>query len=83
MVCVQALDEDQEGTKVVYKKLFEEDREYNQGKVAVATYLLVLCTAYIAYHVLHKQAPACDMDINTCVYCDVIHSHLLTPSFGQ
>ena len=31
---VQALDEDQPGSKVLYKKLFEEDREYNQGKHA-------------------------------------------------
>ena len=31
MLCMQALDEDQPGSKVMYKKLFEEDREYNQG----------------------------------------------------
>lgn len=30
---MQALDEDQPGSKVMYKKLFEEDREYNQGVV--------------------------------------------------
>ena len=30
---VQALDEDQEGNTVVLKKLFEEDREFNQGTV--------------------------------------------------
>ena len=29
--CMQALDEDQPGSKVMFKKLFEEDREYNQG----------------------------------------------------
>ena len=28
---MQSLDEDQPGSKVLYKKLFEEDREYNQG----------------------------------------------------
>ena len=28
---MQALDADQEGPVVTYKKLFEEDREYNQG----------------------------------------------------
>jgi hypothetical protein len=28
---VQALDEDQEGNTLVLKKLFEEDREFNQG----------------------------------------------------
>ena len=27
----QALDEDQEGPTVLIKKLFEEDREFNQG----------------------------------------------------
>lgn len=31
MYCMQALDEDQPGSKIMYKKLFEEDREYNQG----------------------------------------------------
>ena len=31
--CMQALDEDQEGPTVVLKKLFEEDREFNQGGV--------------------------------------------------
>ena len=30
--CLQALDEDHPGSKVMYKKLFEEDREYNQGE---------------------------------------------------
>ena len=33
LLYVQALDEDQPGSKVMYKSLFEEDREYNQGKV--------------------------------------------------
>ncbi|DBB03290.1 TPA: Translin-associated factor X-interacting protein 1 [Trebouxia sp. C0006] len=33
---MQALDEDQPGSKVLYKKLFEEDREYNQGEFAEA-----------------------------------------------
>ncbi|KAL3145195.1 Translin-associated factor X-interacting protein 1 [Trebouxia sp. C0010 RCD-2024] len=33
---MQALDEDQPGSKVIYKKLFEEDREYNQGEFAEA-----------------------------------------------
>jgi hypothetical protein len=28
---LQALDEDQEGPNVLIKKLFEEDREFNQG----------------------------------------------------
>lgn len=32
-VLVQALDEDQDGPNVVLKKLFEEDREFNQGKL--------------------------------------------------
>jgi len=27
----QAMDEDQDGDKVEWKKVFEEDREYNQG----------------------------------------------------
>ena len=31
---VQALDEDQEGDIVEYGKIFEEDREYNQGEFA-------------------------------------------------
>lgn len=30
-VCKQALDEDQEGPIVQHRKLFEEDREFNQG----------------------------------------------------
>ncbi len=30
---VQALDEDQDGPTVQLKKLFEEDREFNQGKL--------------------------------------------------
>eukprot|EP00884_Botryococcus_braunii_P012883 jgi/Botrbrau1/21596/Bobra.43_1s0006.1 len=33
---MQALDEDQEGQMVKYGKLFEEDREYNQGEFAEA-----------------------------------------------
>lgn len=32
-VFVQALDEDQDGPTVVLKKLFEEDREFNQGEL--------------------------------------------------
>ena len=31
---VQALDEDQEGDVVEYGKIFEEDREFNQGEFA-------------------------------------------------
>ena len=31
---VQALDEDQEGDIVEYGKIFEEDREFNQGDFA-------------------------------------------------
>ena len=31
---VQALDEDQEGDIVEYGKIFEEDREFNQGEFA-------------------------------------------------
>ncbi len=30
---VQALDEDQPGEKVEHRKVFEEDRDYNQGVV--------------------------------------------------
>ena len=30
---MQALDEDQPGSKVMYRKLFEEDREYTQGTI--------------------------------------------------
>ena len=29
---LQALDADQDGPIIVYKSLFEEDREYNQGE---------------------------------------------------
>lgn len=35
---MQALDEDQPGSKVMYKKLFEEDREYNQGTMLVTVH---------------------------------------------
>ena len=35
LVLVQALDDDQGGPTVVLKKLFEEDREFNQGTHAV------------------------------------------------
>jgi hypothetical protein len=34
---MQALDEDQEGPTVVLKKLFEEDREFNQGASSIPT----------------------------------------------
>jgi len=32
------LDEDQPGSKVLYKKLFEEDREYNQGSLSPSSF---------------------------------------------
>lgn len=32
---VQALDEDQPGEKVEHRKVFEEDRDFNQGIVLV------------------------------------------------
>lgn len=35
---LQALDEDQEGPTVVMKKLFEEDREFNQGTHTVTRF---------------------------------------------
>ena len=35
---MQALDEDQPGSKVLYKKLFEEDREYNQGRLTSSSF---------------------------------------------
>ncbi len=35
---MQALDEDQPGSKVLYKKLFEEDREYNQGTLTSSAF---------------------------------------------
>ena len=31
IIPAQALDSDQDGTVVLHRKLFEEDREYNQG----------------------------------------------------
>ena len=43
VVSLQALDEDQPGSKVLYKKLFEEDREYNQGQCHPSLFFTSWC----------------------------------------
>ena len=44
---MQALDADQKGPIVTYKSLFEEDREYNQGKACLIDAVFCICSSLI------------------------------------
>lgn len=52
----QALDEDQPGSKVLYKKLFEEDREYNQGPEQAASSVLHCPCCMACWHAAWMSA---------------------------
>lgn len=39
----QAVDEDQEGDRVEWRKVFEEDREFNQGGWARGVRRMIMC----------------------------------------
>ena len=63
---MQALDEDQEGPIVQHRKLFEEDREFNQGAAHVFG---TDCAALVRTGVckLFKGALAAARDMRVCV----------------